>query len=547
MNAAVVLLFALPLVAASLSILSRRRRRMQQAITVTALLTIVGLAVSLVLATRDGVTIATRIGDWPSGLAIVVAADGFTSLLVVITSVMSLVSVGFAATRGDDRHELFHPLVLLLVTGVFLALTTADLFNLFVAFEIMLISSYVLLTLRGGREQVRAGVIYVTVNLLASTVFLLGVALLYGVVGTVNLADLHDLVPEDPAAMVGAGMVTVAVAVKASIVPMHAWLPRAYVHAGPAVTALFSGLLTKVGVYTLFRLYSVVFGGDVTWRPLLLVAAGLTMVVGVLGAVGKGDVRGILAFHMVSQVGYLVLPLGLWTSAAVTAGTFYLLQYVAVKGALFLAAGAIETLTGTGRLSELGGMARSRPMLAAGFMVCALALAGLPPTSGFVGKYLLVLAAFEAGAVFAGAVAVLVSLFTLLSMVKIWNGVFWGEPTPATLDERIALGDEHAPPPDAGAAANPDANPDAHADAAVDAPQPPDARVQRRGGHRVADHAGASTIPRWRVTALIAPCVAIGGATVLLGIGANGLLELIAPAADALIDPSGYLQAVRRS
>jgi hypothetical protein len=132
-------------------------------------------------------------------------------------------------------------------------------------------------------------------------------------------------------------------------------------------------------------------------------------------------------------------------------------------------------------------------------------------------------------------------------MVKIWNGVFWGEPTPATLDERIALGDEHAPPPDAGAAANPDANPDAHADAAVDAPQPPDARVQRRGGHRVADHAGASTIPRWRVTALIAPCVAIGGATVLLGIGANGLLELIAPAADALIDPSGYLQAVRRS
>ena len=515
MSAAVVLLFVSPLAAASVSILARSRRHVQQTITVATLLSVIGLAVSLVLTTRDGVTIATRIGDWPSGLAIVVAADGFTSLLVVITSVMSLVSIAFAITRGEDRHELFHPLVLLLVTGVFLALTTADLFNLFVAFEIMLLSSYVLLTLQGGRRQLRAGVIYVTVNLLASAVFLLGVALLYGVVGTVDLADLHDLVPNDPAAMVGAGLVTVAVAVKASIVPMHAWLPRAYVHAGPAVTALFSGLLTKVGVYTLFRLYSVVFAGDATWRPLLLIAAGLTMVIGVLGAVGKGDVRGILAFHMVSQVGYLVLPLGLWTSAAVTAGIFYLLQYVAVKGALFLAAGAIETLTGSGRLADLGGMARSRPMLAAGFMVCALALAGLPPTSGFVGKYLLVLAAFEAGALLAGAVAVIVSLFTLLSMIKIWNGVFWGEPTPATLDERTILGNGHVLP----------------AGAAADDPRPTD----------------NLTTSRWRVAALVAPCVAIGAATLVLGVGANGLLELITPAADALIDPAGYLEAVRSS
>lgn len=534
MSAAIVLFIALPLAAAAVGVLVRRRRRVQQAISFVTLPVLVGLAVALVAATRDGGALATRIGDWPTGLAIVVAADGFTSLLLVVTASMALLSLWFAAVRGDDHHELFHPLVLVLLTGVFLALTTADLFNLFVAFEIMLIASYVLLTLRGGRAQLRAGVIYVTVNLLASSVFLLGVALLYGVVGTVNLAELHELVPTDPRAMVGAGLVVVAVAIKASIVPLHAWLPRAYVHAGPAVTALFSGLLTKVGVYTLFRLYSVVFAGDPAWRPLLLVLAGVTMVVGVLGAVGKGDVRGILAFHMVSQVGYLILPLGLWTTAAVTAGIFYLLQYIAVKGALFLAAGAIETLTGTGRLTELGGMARTRPWLATGFMLAALALAGMPPTSGFVGKYLLVLAAFDTGALLAGAVAVVVSLFTLLSMIKIWNGVFWGAATPATTTEQAVLGDGWYRAAD-----------DGHEDpgtAMLTTVRAPTATATAPG-----DTAQLPATSRWRVAALLAPALLIGVATVVAGLGANALLELITPAADALVDPAAYLEAVRTS
>jgi multicomponent Na+:H+ antiporter subunit D len=513
MNALLVLVFAVPLAAASVSILLRTRGQAQRAVTGIALTAVLAMAVTLVGLTRDGSAIAAQIGDWPAGLAIVVAADGFSALLLVVTSAMAIVSVVFAGVRRDDRHELFHPFVLLLVTGVFLALTTADLFNLFVAFEIMLIASYVLLTLRGGRRQVRAGVIYVTVNLTASAVFLIGVALLYGQVGTVNLADLHEIVPNDPGAMVGAGLVAVAVAVKASVVPMHAWLPRAYVHAGPAVTALFSGLLTKVGVYSLFRIYSVAFAGEATWRPILLTIALVTMVIGVLGAVGRGDMRGILAFHMVSQVGYLLLPLGLWTVAAVSAGMLYLLQYIAVKGALFLAAGAVETLTGTGRLSELGGMAHRRPLLATGFMLCALALAGLPPTSGFVGKYLLVLAAFDHGAFIAGGIAVVVSLFTLLSMIKIWNGVFWGEATDAVRTERIVLADGHVLP--AGASQ---------------------------------DHAGlVPSASRRRAAALIAPSLMIGLAVLILGLVANPLLELIEPAARGLLDPATYLEAVRSS
>lgn len=214
------------------------------------------------------------------------------------------------------------PLVLTLVTGTFLALTAADLVNLFVACEVMLIASYVLLTIRDGAAPLRAGVIYLTINLLASAVFLIGVGLLYGQVGTVNRAELHGLVATDPNAQIGAGLVaaavavavTVAVTVAASVVPLHAWLPRVYVPAGPAVTARFSGLLTRVGVHALFRLSSVVSPGYDALQPVFLVAAGVTMAVGVLGAVGRSDLRDILAFHMVSQVGSLIVPLGIWTT-----------------------------------------------------------------------------------------------------------------------------------------------------------------------------------------------------------------------------------------
>jgi multicomponent Na+:H+ antiporter subunit D len=511
MTALLVLPFALPLTAAALTVLWRHHREAQRIVTFTTLVVVIGVGAALVAATRDGTAVATDIGAWPQGLAIVYAADGFAALVLTAMGLVALVALAFAAGRGEDRHPMFLPMANVLLGGVFGSLVTADLFNLFVAYEVMLIASYVLLTLRGGRRQVRAGTIYVVVNLLASTTFLIGTGLLYGVAGTVNLAALHDIVATEPAAGVGAGIVAVAVAVKASLVPLHGWLPRAYVEAGPAVTALFSGLLTKVGVYTLFRLYSVVFAGDPVWRPLLLAVAGLTMVVGVLGAVGRGDVRGILAFHMVSQVGYLVLPLGLWTAGAVTAGIVYLLQYVAVKGSLFLAAGAIETLTGTGSLAKLGGMVRTRPMLATGFMLSALALAGIPPTSGFVGKYLLIRAAFEADAMLLGATAVVVSFFTLLSMVKIWNGVFWGEPTEAVTHERTEGPLGLAVP----------------------------AAMQR-------PHAVTATplVERRRATELIAPSVVVGVGVVLLGLGAAWLIGLVEPAAEALLSPVAYLEAV---
>jgi multicomponent Na+:H+ antiporter subunit D len=491
MNGTVVAVFAAPLAAGALGVLLRERRTSQRLLSGIVLSGVLAAALVLVAATRDGTVLSIDVGGFPRGLAIVLGVDALSSLMLTVGSLMTLVGVVFAGASGEDDHPLFHPLVMFLWTGVALAFVTADLFNLFVAFEVMLIASYVLLTLRGGRDQVRAGVIYVGTNLLASTLFLIGVGLVYGATGTVNIALVAAALPDDPGALAGLSVLLVAVAAKASLVPLHGWLPRTYVHASPAVTAIFSALLTKAGVYVLYRLTSIMLVDVAGYLMVALIVASVTMVVGVLGAVGGHDMRGILTFHMVSQVGYLVLPLGIWTRAAVAAGLFYLLQYVAVKGALFLTAGAVNRLEGTDDLDRLGGLMRTRPWLGVAFLLPALALAGLPPTSGFVGKFLLVRAAFDAGAWWAGATAIAVSLLTLLSMIKIFNGAFWGE------------------------------QPD-------DAPAPP-----------------VAPGPLRRRTMIGLPLV-IGVATIVVGIAASGLLEVVGAAADALIDPSAYLSAVTR-
>jgi multicomponent Na+:H+ antiporter subunit D len=505
---------ALPLTVAAVLLLLWRRPTAQRIVSLAGVAGSIAVGVSLVVATAGGQVQATRVGGWPSGLAIPFVADGTSALLVAAASIVSLLCLVVAAARDEDRHPLFHPLVAVLLAGVLGSFVTGDLFNLFVTFEVMLIASYVLVALGGDRREVRAGTIYVTVNLLASALLLIGIGLLYGAAGTVEIASLHRAVAEVPNARIGGSMIAVAIVTKASLVPVHSWLPRVYPTAGPAVTALFSALLTKAGVYVLLRLSSTVFADVPVYRQALLVVAVVTMVVGVLGAVGAKDVRGILSFHMVSQVGYLVLPIGIWTVAGVTAGLVYLLQYLAVKGSLFLSAAAIETFTGTGQLSRLGGMLRSRPAVAIGFLLPALSLAGIPPTSGFVGKFLLVDAAFERGLLLAGGVAVAVSFATLLSMLKIWNGVFWGERT-TEVDREPGLAAFGLAVPAGGAGDD-------------DPPRP----------------ARPTTV---RTIALLTPPLLVGALVLVLGVLAGPLIDLVQPAAETLIDPQPYLDAVREA
>ena len=495
MSVLVVLVVAVPLTAGAIAVLLRDHRSLQRALTWITLLGVIVCGGLLVASLRTGDPLSVDVGGFPRGLAIVLGADPLSALMLMIGAVMTLVGTVFAAASDEDDHPLFHPLVLVLWSGVALAFVTADLFNLFVAFEIMLIASYVLLTLRGGAAQVRAGVLYVGTNLLASTAFLIGVGLVYGAVGTVNLAAVAEAVRTDTGAMAGLTILLVAVVAKASLVPLHGWLPRTYVTASPVVTAIFSALLTKAGVYVLYRLTSVTLAETEGFAPIALAVAAVTMVVGVLGAVGGHDMRGILAFHMVSQVGYLVLPLGIWTRGAVAAGLLYLVQYVAVKGALFLVAATAVRLEGTDHLDHLGGLMRTRPWLGVAFLLPALALAGLPPTSGFLGKYLLVRGAFDAGAFLAGGTAVAVSLLTLLSMIKIFNAAFWGE---------------------------------------------------RPDGDAAGDGITGTVPSRARTRTMVGLPLVIGVVALVLGPAAGGLLDVVGAAADALLDPSAYLAEVAR-
>ncbi|UOX99960.1 proton-conducting transporter transmembrane domain-containing protein [Blastococcus sp. PRF04-17] len=466
------------------------------------------VAVVLLAAALDGGIATLRLGGWPPGIAIVLVADVLSAVLLAVTSALVLASLAFAAATGEDEGY-FVPLALVLSTGVYGALLTGDLFNLFVFVEVMLVPSYVLLVAAGGARRLAAGRRYLAVNLLASTLFLAGVGLLYGVTGTVNLGELAGAASV-PAVGVAGAVLMVALAVKAAVVPLHSWLPGSYAAAGPAVVVLFSGLLTKVGVYALVRVYSVVFDGDQRWLWLIMAAGVTTMVVGVLGAVGEGSMRSVLTFHMVSQIGYMVVGLALFTTAGLAAGIFFLVQYVLVKAALLMCAGAVEVGYGTDELHRLRGLGRREPALAVAFGISALALVGVPPLSGFVAKlYLLDAVLHEAHYVAAAAIAG-VSFLTLTSMLKVWNAVFT-QPAPG--------------PGGPGAAA------------AAGAEEP-----ARHGAHvAVAAPAGPRTGVR---PVLVAPAVVLAALAVVLGIWAEPLLTVAEEAARGLVDTTAYVTAV---
>ncbi|MFV2019777.1 monovalent cation/H+ antiporter subunit D family protein [Micromonospora sp. LOL_023] len=479
----------------------------------------------LLAVTRDGEVLASRVGGWPAGIAISLAADAFSALMITVVALVTLACGVFAIGSADDRRPYFVPLALVMSAGAYGAFLTADLFNLFVMIEVMLVPSYVLLTTGGGRDRITAGRVYVTVNLLASTVFLAGVGLVYAVAGTVDLAGLAGAATASPALAFAGAVVLLALGLKTAVVPLHGWLPRSYPHAPPVVTALFSGILTKVGVYAIMRIVAVVYDGAADYRWIIGLAAAATMVIGVLGALGETAMRSVLAFHAVSQIGYILIGLALFSPTALTAAIFFLVQYIVVKAALFLCAGAVVVGYGTDRLDRLGGLAAAHRLLALAFIGAALSLAGMPPFSGFLAKFLLLRAAATEGDYLIFAVAVLVSLGTLISMIKIWDLAFWGEPPEGQGDE-ADHGDQPGQAVLAGAvrAKKPAGTGVPAGTGAVRAPQ-------NRRGPRIG---AGMTVPALLLTVL----------TLLLGPAATPLLDLAAGAAAGLVDPSAYVAAV---
>ena len=449
MNSLVAIPVIVPLLGAALGVLTSPWRWAQRAITLVALTVNVVVSIALLVGVDDGEILVMQAGGWKVPLGITLAVDRLSAVMLVVSSLMLVSVLVYAIGQGaeESRYAAFNPVYLVLAAGVSASFVTGDLFNLFVAFEMMLVASYVLLTLGGRPGQVRSGMSYVVISLVASTFFITALALIYSATGTVNMAELSQRIPElSSGVRTGFSLLLILVfGIKAGLFPLFFWLPDSYPTAPGAITAVFAGLLTKVGVYAIIRSQTLLFPPDAQQGSFLLVLAGFTMVVGVLGALAQDDLRRMLSFHIVSHIGYMIFGLALFTLAGIAGAVFYVVHHIVVKTALFLVAGLVERRAGSDRLSRIGGMVRSAPMIAVLFALPALSIAGLPPFSGFVGKFALVDAGIASADWAIVAVSLAVSLLTMYVMVRIWSGVFWGEPEDPAIAAWIESDDSRVP------------------------------------------------------------------------------------------------------
>ncbi len=449
MSSFVALPVIVPLLGAALAVLAASRRWAQRVIALVALTSNVAVSVALLVSVDDGEMLVMQAGGWKAPLGITLAVDRLSAVMLVVSSSVLLSVLVYAIGQGaeESRYAAFNPVYLVLAAGVSASFVTGDLFNLFVAFEMMLVASYVLLTLGGRPGQVRSGMSYVVISLVASTFFITALALIYAATGTVNMAELSERIPElSPGVRTGFSLLLILVfGIKAGLFPLFFWLPDSYPTAPGAITAVFAGLLTKVGVYAIIRSQTLLFPPDAQQGTFLLVLAGFTMVIGVLGALAQDDLRRMLSFHIVSHIGYMIFGLALFTLSGIAGAVFYVVHHIVVKTALFLVAGLIERRAGSDRLSRIGGLVRSAPMIAVLFALPALSIAGLPPFSGFVGKFALVSAGIESAEWTIVAVSLVVSLLTMYVMVRIWSGVFWGEAEDPAIVAWIESDDSRVP------------------------------------------------------------------------------------------------------
>lgn len=431
-NNLVVLPILLPLITGIFLLFFRENVKLQR--WASGITSLAGVALAFYLAAvvnRDGIQLMTS-GNWQPPFGIVMVADTFSVIMVILANLVAAACVFYSFYTIDEGREkhYYYPLVQLLIVGINGSFLTGDIFNLFVFFEIMLLASFILIVLGGEEPQLRETVKYVVINMLSSTMFLVAVALAYSVVGTLNMADMAVKMAQ----VENQGMVTlIAVmfmlvfAIKGALFPLYFWLPRSYFTPPSAISALFGGLLTKVGVYALIRVFTLIFVNDPGYtHNIILFLAGGTMLFGVLGAISQMDFKSILSFHIISQVGYMVMGLGIYTTLSIAGAIFYIAHHIIVKSCLFLICGVTEKITGTTNLDEMGGLIKHYPVVGWLFFVAGVSLAGVPPLSGFFSKFVIMQAGMIEGRYLIVAVSLLVGLLTLFSMMKIFMNAFWG-------------------------------------------------------------------------------------------------------------------------
>ncbi|MFK7161749.1 Na+/H+ antiporter subunit D [Marinospirillum sp. MEB164] len=487
----------IPLLCGALSLVTWRSSLLQRWIAVLGTAALLVASVYLLLAVRAEGHLVIYMGQWAAPFGITLVADLLSAIMVVLTGMMGLGVAIYSLATTSETYERFgyFPLMHLLLAGVAGSFLTGDVFNLYVWFEVMLVASFALLILGSERSQMEGAIKYVTLNLVSSAIFLSAIGLLYGLVGTLNMADIAVKLAEvESTGMVDviAVMFMVAFGIKAGAFPLFFWLPASY-HTPPvAVSALFAGLLTKVGVYALFRFFTLIFNQSPDFtHEILLWGAGLTMLTGVLGAAAQFEFRRILSFHIISQIGYMMMGLALYTPLAIIGGVFYITHHIIVKTNLFLISGVAHRLLGSYDLKKLGGLYKERPLLAILFLIPAFSLAGLPPLSGFFAKFIIIRAGIEAEAWVITFVALLVGMLTLYSMTKIWAEAFW-KPVPEGISTDKLTG-----------------------------------KVKDSG-----------------LVYLYIPIVLLAICTLLIGLYGQPIYELAEASAQQLLNPAGYIEAV---
>lgn len=489
MNNIVVMPMIIPLLTGVILVFLRSHVKVQRVLSLIATLGTAGVSLYMLnLIQIDGI-LSLDFGGWLPPYGILFVADSFSVLLVLTTAIVSSIILLYAfSSIGAARENMFfYSFVLFLIAGVNGSFLTGDLFNLFVCFEVMLLASYVLITLGGRKIQLVESIKYVSINVLSSWFFLLGIAYLYGTVGTLNMAHLSERIAEvgqGPLLTVISLIFLIVFSLKSGLL-LYFWLPGSYSSPPTAIAALFGALLTKVGIYAMFRMFTLIFYHEPTiTHSLIGIMAAITMIGGSLGAIAYKDIRQIVSYNVVITVGFILVGLAVSTEIAIQGSIYYIIHDMIIKALLFLLAGTMIYLTGTSRIENMSGLIRNYPLLGWLFFLSILSLAGIPPLSGFIGKLYVGQGAVDAGAFGLLAIAFLSSMFVLYSLLRIFMNTFWGE-TIISEDEEVPL--------------------------------------KKR---------------------LLLPCVLLGIGTLALGLGVEGLAAYVSDAAYTLMNPEVYVDAV---
>jgi len=486
---ALILPLLVPLSAGIAMVFARRSRVAQRWIAMAAAALLVFISFRLAEAVYQNGILSLNLGGWPAPFGIVLVADMLSALLVLASSIVLITCLIYAFGALEERHEhhYVYPFLLFLVCGVHGSFLTGDAFNLFVFFEVMLISSYVLLSLGGRRIQLRESIKYVAINMVASPLFVIAIAYLYALTGTLNMAHLAERVAEagqDGLLTTVSLLFLIVFGIKAALF-LFVWLPGSYSAAPAPIAAIFAALLTKVGIYAILRFFTLIFPHEpqVTHTAMIWLGAA-TMILGALGAVSHWGIRRILAYNVIVSVGFIVFAIGMAGADALAGALYYLLHDMIAKALLFILGGAIIQIAGTDRLRDIAGLIRYRPLLGWLFLLAVLSVAGIPPLSGFVGKFMILEAGVRHGQYAVAAVGLLTSLLVLYSLMKVFVQSFWGE-TFLTESEAFFTG---------------------------------------KGFH--------------------APALILAFLTAAMGLAANGVLPYISAAVDVMANPELYIRAV---